>query len=108
MCIASGTVCGYCLQLTGVSRNTRMRLLMKLSMQLFVVVEMATARAFAGAKVAVLSSPIMAGIVSWSGLYNVSRSHSAHWPISLARSVMISEKLHQMGGVGDPPNVRQL
>jgi hypothetical protein len=32
-------------------------------------------------------------------------SHSVHQAISLARSVTNSEIAHQVGGLGDPPNV---
>jgi hypothetical protein len=44
--------------------------------------------------------------MGWAGLFRVAGSQSWHKLISLARSVTISENMHHVGGLGDPPKVR--
>jgi hypothetical protein len=53
-------------------------------------------------------SRIGVGVTGWPGLRSLSESQSLHWLISLARSVTILEKLHQVGGLGESPKVRRL
>ena len=44
------------------------------------------------------------GVPAWSGLDSTCGSQSSQRGISLDGSVAISEKQHQVGGFGEPPN----
>jgi hypothetical protein len=46
------------------------------------------------------------GVSGWFGLLSLVESQYGHMLISLAKSVGISEKLHHVGGFGDPPKAR--
>jgi hypothetical protein len=47
------------------------------------------------------------GLVWASECFVVGGAHSGQSGISFERSVTISEKEHQVGGLGDPPNVKR-
>jgi hypothetical protein len=47
------------------------------------------------------------GTVGCTGLCSSRGSQSSQKLISLASSVTISENIHHVGGLGDPPNVRR-
>jgi hypothetical protein len=100
--IVRGTVCGWRARLYAESRNTLMRSSMKPSTRLVAVVGIWTAMGRALATGTLGRSQIGVGLTNWSGLRSFAGSQSLHWLISLARSVTILEKLHQVGGLGEP------
>jgi hypothetical protein len=80
---------------------------MKLSVRAVTVVGIWTAIGIAAAIGIVSGSKIGVGVVGWAGLRRVVWSQSVQREISFDKSVTISENAHQVGGLGDPPNVKR-
>jgi hypothetical protein len=78
---------------------------MKLSVLPVTVVGTSTAICLAVVSGSEAGRSIRMGVIGWAGLLRVSGSQLSQSGISLERLVTISEKAHQVGGFGDPPNV---
>jgi hypothetical protein len=105
--MARGTACRQSFRFWGVSRKVRTRSSMKLSTREVDETGIPTARGLARTKGTLSLSTSGLGVDPWAGLQRVAASQPEQSMSLLERSVTISEKEHQVGGFGDPPNVRR-
>ncbi len=104
-CTARGTARAPLALFSSVSSMILIRSSIKQSVRPVVVRGMSNAMSYAAPKGISSGSSFGGGTVVRSGLCSVVVSQSGASTISLARSVTISLKLHQVGGLADPPNV---
>jgi hypothetical protein len=84
-----------------------MRSSMKPSVRQVMDTGMERARGLAWARGMVAARRVGWGVIGWAGLRIVRGSQSLIRMISLERSVTISEKVHHVGGLGEPPKVKR-